>query len=419
MKRSMLLGAALLALATPLVAGLAVPAPVTASSAAPVAPQVNRQTGLAEADALLARSSRDYGRPSYSEARAVRFSPDDNVFLKSALAVDFTYMAANVTLPLFRGLGPDGQPVHYIITEASDFEVARRLGVNYAPKMRHAAGSPGEQRVTIRDGVVQFKGAIDFSPEFRLVPGTTDPFPPSVATPGAVADAEWSSMVVMPSGVVLNMQVVANASGKHDRANSVDTRGGRVVMQLLDGFQGGEQYYYHLVTDVSADVPSVLEKGVWAPRIGRVPGFGQSTPSQNSALLGFAPIANGISELAGERHQGFVSTVVNSTPTGGGIDPINVFPLDPDNSNASLDNNYSPMWDAHVVAWTPAAMAAGKVRRVTSLTDLAGLVRSGDIVTLPDAPAGPGNPFISGIRPLGVVINCPVIAQPKRSPRRR
>lgn len=396
---------------------LATAAPVTA--AAPIADGANRKAALGEADALLARSARDYGRPSYSEASAVRFKAEDNVFLKSALAIDFTYMAANVTLPLFRGLGPDGKPVHYIITEASDFEVAKRLGVNYAPKLRHAAGTAGEQRVTIRDGVVQFKGSIDFSPEFRLVPGSPNAFPPAVATPGAVADAEWSSMVVMPSGVVLNMQIVANESGKHDRANSVDTRAGKVVMQLLDGFQGGEQYYYHLVTDVSADVPAVLEKGVWAPRIGKVPGFGLSLPSQQSALLGFAPVANGIAEIEGGRHQGFVSTVVNSTPTGGGIDPINVFPLDPDNSNASLDNNYSPMWDAHVVAWTEGAMAAGKVRRVTSLQDLRRLVSAGDIVTLPDAPAGSGNDFVAaGIRPLGVVINCPVIAQPKVSPRR-
>lgn len=415
MKSSLLLGVALFALAGPLPAA----APSGPPTSAPVAPQANRQAGLAEADALLRRSAADFGRPSYSAARAVRFRADDNVFLKSALAVDFTYGAATVTLPLFRGLGPDGQPVHYIITEASDFEVARRLGVNYAPKMRHVAGTPGEQRVTMRDGVVQFRGAIDFSPEYRLVPGSPNAFPPSVATPGAVADAEWSSMVVMPSGVVLNMQVIANASGKHDRANSVDPRTGRVVMQLLDGFQGGEQYYYHLVTDVSADVPSVLEKGVWAPRIGRTPRFGQSLPSQPSALLGFAPVGNGITELAGERHQGFASTVVNSTPTGGGIDPINVFPIDPDNANASLDNNYSPMWDAHVVVWTDAATAAGKVRRITSIADLQALVRAGDVVTLPDAPAGPGNPYVAGIRPLGVVINCPVIAQPKVSPRRR
>jgi hypothetical protein len=38
-----------------------------------------------------------------------------------------------VTLPLFRGLSPLGKNVFYIITDASDFEVARRMGINYAP----------------------------------------------------------------------------------------------------------------------------------------------------------------------------------------------------------------------------------------------------------------------------------------------
>lgn len=382
-------------------------APILAGAAAPLV-QGNR-AALAEADALLARSARDYGRPSYSPSTAVRFSEDDNVFMRNALAVDFTYGAATVTLPLFKGLGPRGEAVHYIITEASDFETANRLGVNYSPKLRHTAGTPGEQRVTIQDGVVRFRGSVDFSPNYELVPGSPYPFPPARAVPGAVADAEWSSMVVMPSGVVLNMQIVGNATGRHDRANSLDERRGTVVLQLLDGFQGGEQYYYHLVTDVSADVPAVIEKGVFAPRIGNTPAFGQSTPDRPSALLGFSPVVNGILDPATGQNQGFATSIAN-----GGIDPINVFPLDPDNDNPSLDNNYSPMWDAHVVVWTDQAIAANRVRRITSIQDLERLVAAGDVATAPVAPEGPGNPFVAGVRPLGVVINCPTIAQPRR-----
>src|SRR5262249_28424720 len=44
--------------------------------------------------------------------------------------------------------------------------------------------------------------------------------------------------------------------------------------------------------------------------------------------------------------QGFSTALAN------GIDPINVFPIGPDNDNRSRENNYSPLWDAHVSMWT-------------------------------------------------------------------
>jgi hypothetical protein len=61
--------------------------------------------------------------------------------------------------------------------------------------------------------LITFKGKVDFSPVYRVVPGSPDPFPPSVADPGAVADAEWSSIVVLPSGIVINAQIVDNKTG--------------------------------------------------------------------------------------------------------------------------------------------------------------------------------------------------------------
>jgi hypothetical protein len=76
-------------------------------------------------------------------------------------------------------------------------------------------------------------------------------------------------------------------------------------------------------------------------------------------------VLNGITDTSTGQDQGFASTLAN-----GGIDPINVFPIDPDNDNPSETNNYSPMWDAHVNQWTEAAIAAGEVRRITSFEDL-------------------------------------------------
>ncbi|MEA5449600.1 hypothetical protein VB780_13530 [Leptolyngbya sp. CCNP1308] len=363
--------------------------------------------GVAEANAILTTAAQESGRPAYSERTAVAFKPSDNVYVKSALAVDFTLGSATVTLPLYRGLSPQGESVYYILTEASDFDVAKTLGINYSPKMKHVIGTAGAQPVTLTQGIMQFQGNIDFSPEYQVEPGSPNPFPPAVATPGAIADAQYSSMAVMPSGVVLNAQIVHNASGSHDRLEAIDLENRTVTMSILDGFQGGRQYFYHLVTDVSADVPSVLEKGVFAPKLADIPAFGKSLPADESALLGFSPVLNGISDTSTGQHQGFVASLANN-----GIDPINVFPYGPDNDNPSADNNYSPLWDAHVSMWTEGAIAANKVRRITSLEDLQGLITSGLVTDAVINPEGPGNPWLFGLRPTQATINCPVIAHP-------
>ncbi|MDQ3518394.1 MAG: hypothetical protein M3466_08315, partial [Gemmatimonadota bacterium] len=119
------------------------------------------QDGMKEAEGLQAMAARESGRPAYSPATGVKFKASDNVFVKSALEVNFTYRAAFVTLPLFRGLSPRNEPVYYIITDASDFDVARKMGINFSPKMRHAVGD-GAQRVTMDEGVMRFRGNVDF-----------------------------------------------------------------------------------------------------------------------------------------------------------------------------------------------------------------------------------------------------------------
>ncbi|MFE1745184.1 hypothetical protein [Coleofasciculus sp. H7-2] len=369
------------------------------------------QDGMKEANTLQTTAARESGRPAYSPATAVNFKKEDNVFVKSALEVNFTYRAAFVTLPLFRGLSPKNEPVYYIITDASDFDVARKMGLNYAPKLRHAVGD-GAQRVTLDDGVMRFRGNVDFTPEHLVIPGSmTMPFPPKTAKAGAVGDAEWSSMVVLPSGVVLNVQMVNNASGTHDRVKSIDLQKRTVTLSLLDGFQGGKQYYYHLVTDVSEELPAALENGVHTPRLAKVLGYGQSRPSDRSALLGFSPVLNGITDTKTHQDQGFAASIANA-----GIDPINVFPIDPDNDNRSQSNNYSPLWDAHVNMWTEKAVKDGKMRRITSFGDLEGLVRDGLIASASINPPGPGNSYVAGLRPTRAIINCPVIAQPNLPP---
>jgi hypothetical protein len=370
------------------------------------------EAGLKEASAILAAESKETERPAYSPGHGVNFKPSDHVFVKSALAVDFTYRDASVTLPLFRGLSPQGKDVFYIITDASDFDVARRMGVNYAPKLAEAIGSPGVQNVTLEDGIMKFAGNVDFAQEYKVVPG--DPpgyFPPRAANPGAVADDQWSSIVALPSGIVLNAQIVENASGKHLRVKSMDTQDRTVTLSILDGVQGGKQYFYHLVTDASVPIAAVLEKGVFAPKLAKIPQFGESLPGEKSALLGFSPVLNGRTDKGSGQDQGFSTALGN-----GGVDPINVFPIGPENDNPSRQNNYSPLWDAHVSMWTQAAIDKGKVHRIHSMDEQKSLISEGLLTSASINPPGPGNPYVGGLRPTQAIINCPVIAHPDLPP---
>lgn len=368
---------------------------------------------LQEADELLSAAASLNGTSKTEETAARsanRFTRQQNVFFPGAIAVDFQRRTKTITLPLYRGIGPSGRPTYYILTEAASFNVAKVLGVNYAPKLIHGRDSDGSQEATIVNGQIKFEGDVDFRPQRVVQPGTfPNTFPPSVAQPGAVGDARYSPLVVLPSGSVINAPIVANSTGVHDHLVSIDYARGTVTMELLDGFQGGDQYYFHLVTESSDVGASAIERGTYTPRLANLPEFGQSLPTDESALLGFSPVSNGATGPGNPQRQGLNSTVLD----GQDYDPINVFPLDPDNKK-EFGNNYSPMWDAHLNAWTPQAIQAGRRRRIRSIEDLTQLVRRG-LVTDYVGNSGSPNGFIAGLRPTRAIINCPVMAQPAAS----
>src|SRR5262245_10261849 len=74
-----------------------------------------------------------------------------------------------VTLRLFRGTSR-GQTVYYVITDSSDRNDATGRGVNYAPKLANAKGTPAVQIVTVVNGIVDFPTTVDFGPSRMLVP---------------------------------------------------------------------------------------------------------------------------------------------------------------------------------------------------------------------------------------------------------
>ena len=383
---------------------------VPGSPEATVDPELNDSLAMEEMKSVMSVLAEETGQTmdEATNARRRRFTREQNVFVRNAIAVNDLEdpTKANVTLPLFKGIGPSGNPTYYILTETSSFIISKFLGVNYSPKLIHGRGSDGSQEVTIKRGLIQFRGDVDFSPVRRVEPGDGPfAFPPSVAEPGSIGDDEYSSLVVLPSGLVINAQIVANSTGIHDRIVSIDIPRRRVTMELLDGFQGGDQFYFHLVTDATAPGPAAIELGTLAPRMAKLPAFGQSSLFENSTFIGFSPVTNGETGADNPERQSLSSTILDDD-----LDPINVFPFDPDNDQEFF-NNYSPMWDAHLNMWTQEAIDAGLRRRIVSFEDLTALVDAGYVTSFEGSPGSP-NPFVADLNYSGAMINCPVIAQP-------
>ena len=102
-------------------------------------------------------------------------------------------------------------------------------------------------------------------------------------------------------------------------------------------------------------------------------------------------VTNGQLGVGNPERQGLSSAILD------GRDPLNVLGEIPGNS---ADSTYSPLWDANLATWTPAAVAAGQVHRVTTFDDFLTLADQG-LITAPD-----GGPF----RRSDFLINCPAIS---------
>ena len=309
--------------------------------------------------------------------------------LDSVLSVDLT--AHTATFPLHRGLGPDGRPAWYVLTEASDAEVAERLGVNTAAKLKNALGTRAVQHVRRRGGVLRFAGTVDFTPGHVLRPGATV-FPPAVATPGSVGDRAYSPLVTTGDGVVLNAEQVANSSGVHDKVVSINRVAGRVTMKLTAGWAGGRRVLY-LSTDSSERVAATLEESTYAPRLAAAPRVADDD-TDTSARTGLVAVVNGVARRGAADRQGLVSAIR------GQGDPLNVLQW------GATAVQYSPLWDVHPALWTDASIAGGERQLLAGFSEVAGAVGDGGLVS---AGEGPRNRRLKGLRAAGSVVNCPII----------
>lgn len=317
-------------------------------------------------------------------AAALSFIPaahagDRDVFIRGAVErADNT-----VSLPLYRGTS-QGRTVWYLLLDSSDGNDAQTRGINRADKLNNARGTTAVQKVRVVGGVIEFPATVDFSPQRQVVAGPTG-FPPAVAQPVAVGEAGYSPLIQLPNGVILNAPQVANASGAADKVVSLDTAAGRVVFAETDGFQGGKAVKY-ISTDASNPVAAALEGVTYAPALNAAPFVGGD--GGKSARASLAAFVNGQTGLGNPQRQGLNSALLE------GRDPLNVLAWNP------KQGRYSPLWDVHLSAWTPKAVAAGQNLRQTDFGNIINLAQDG-MVTAPDGSTWDASGFI---------VNCPIIS---------
>ena len=376
--------------------------------------------------------------------------PATKLLIDSALGVDLTDQS--ITLPLHKGEFR-GKTVWYILTEASDFGLAKDLDVNFSPKLANmAVGCPRcVQDVTLKgspknkfgEGVVKFQGVPDFRPRRQLVPGpATGPgaFPPASATPGAVGDSRYSPFIrIKGSSVVYNAAIVASGDGPFDVERHTNTAD-RVLsikkpkpaepgksstptaeMLLVRGKEADQTIFY-LSTDTSQRTAATLERATFVPLLQRSAFVGgdDTLGAARERIFLFSngqtgannPEAQGLSHLIADGRSADDASLKNTgllkalrDNDGDAQNVLGDFPslADPRHANA-----YSPLWDAQVGEWSKKAVREGLNKRQTDENRILNLAAK-----RPDLLTGPGgSPYGSA----GFVINCPTVAFEDKAP---
>ncbi|HEX7286133.1 MAG TPA: hypothetical protein VF532_08115 [Candidatus Angelobacter sp.] len=300
-----------------------------------------------------------------------------------------------MTLPLHRGTS-HGQTVYYVITDASDGNLAQSLGVNTSQKLANARNTAAAQKVSVNNGIIDFPATVDFSPNHLLsVPST---FPPEVFQAGAAAEQGYSPLAQLPNGTIINAPHIArdqNGDGQitllseaADKVVAIDTVKMKVIYRETNGFQGGKAVKYASF-DASDRLAAALEDVTYAPALNAAPTVDDdSTDSSRASLAAFV---NGQTGAANPQRQGLNSAVL------GDGDPLNVLRWNP-----SQGRN-SPLWDVHLAAWTDQAIAQGANLRQSDWGTIQGLVEHGLIT-------GPGG---DRFQAAGFIVNCPIISSDK------
>jgi len=301
------------------------------------------------------------------------------LFIKSAVE----NANGTVTFPLYRGTS-HGQTVYYVLVDASDGNFAQQFGINKSQKLANAANTAAVQKVTIVNGVIDFRATVDFTPIRQVTPGPSG-FPPAAAQPGAVGETGYSPLIQLPNGIIVNAPHIANSTGQADKVVSFDLIRNRVTYRETNAFQGGDPIKY-VSFESSSPVAAALENATWAPALDSAPFLNDdSTESSRAPLAGFI---NGQTGANNPQRQGINSALLD------GLDPLQVVRWNPS------QGRYSPLWDVHLTKWADQIVAAGQNLRQTDYGTIENLAQQSQ-VTAPD-----GSPFTAS----GFIVNCPIVS---------
>lgn len=333
--------------------------------------------------------------------------PRANIVLPSVLSVDVA--AQTVVLPLHRGRA-GGSTVWYVVTDSSNKADAAKRGAVYAPLLGNVGAGCAAcvQHVREQRGEVMFNGAPDFSKTRTFVPGPTG-FPPKSASPGAVATASYSPFVRFGSSTaVVNAPIVATGNGSfdvtmhtntHERVLAIDEAKKTVTLLLVRGFASGKRILY-LSTEASDPGVATIERATYVPSLGKATAGTIPIFVVANGPRGSASVAQGLSSAALDGRLDRNATAANAATL---RTPMNVLASFPTGTSASA---YTPLWAANIGVWSDAAVAAHKNVQLRASKAFADAAANKTLT-------GPGGkPF----GPIGVNVNCPVIAYIDASP---
>ena len=342
-----------------------------------------------------------YNTPSPSQVKPELIGPVQ--FIRTARVHEDE---GTVTLPLYLGHNKDGKNAWYVLTDVTNKEVADHLGLIFTAKLGYVdQGKAVRPAAFAHDGTLVFEsGTVDFSPERKIAPGTApNIFPPSVAQPGSVGDGDYTPIVKV-DGVYYNAPVLAFdvtadelqkfAAGNvdytkvHDKVVRINPMEKTVTLKLTHGYSFAKPIFY-LSTDSNDPVAATLEESTLTPALNDA---NQDIPDAHTGQGNerIAIVINGPMGKTNPFRQGIQSAMVD------GASPINIFGGVP-----TINLDYSPIWDAELVQWTPDAVANHYQTRLIDLFQMFDLEQK---KVLQGFGGGP-------IKRSGILINCPVVSR--------
>jgi hypothetical protein len=351
------------------------------------------------------------------------------IVMKSIISVDLDRHVAR--LPLFKGTF-NGSRVWFVRLDVSNLRLAKRLGLNFAPRLANAGnGCPTcIDEVTSSNPIpgnaeVQFSGTVDYSPNRNVTPGPLG-FPPLSVTPGGVGTPLYSDLIrVQGSNAVYNAPIIATGNGPfdvdlhtntHDRVVAIDTLNMTVDLHFVRAFAFGKDIFYFSIA-ATGEVAAAVERAQFVPAMANIPAMDQGD-NPSTARADIFAFQNGMLGLNDFNVQGLNHSILDNAPgelSNNNPDLFNTLNQFGDARNVlgkfttllSLERFlYTPIWDLHIAKWQDNVVAAGKNFAQNDAAVIQQLAHRG-FITNPD-----GTPLSSS----GFIVNCPIIGFATRAP---